>query len=115
MRGIRGNDVRRCPDPLALRDSAWADITVRHDPAQQEICGDTLSLSPFAIFAPINQAPTLSLPASLVAEATSAAGASVTYSRDSARSRGRFDHAVVCAAERRHISAGRHLRHLLGH
>ena len=62
-----------------FENAAWTNITVRHDAAHQEICGDTLSLSPFAIYAPLNQPPSLSLPASLVVQATSAAGASVTY------------------------------------
>jgi len=63
-----------------FENAAWVNITGRHDPARQEICGDTLSLSPFAIFAPANQSPSLTLPPGLIAEATSPSGASVTYS-----------------------------------
>ena len=62
-----------------FESNGWVNITVRHDPAQQEICGDTFSLSPFALFAPLNQPPSLTMPASLVVEATSSAGARVTY------------------------------------
>jgi hypothetical protein len=62
-----------------FESGAWVNITVRHDPAQQEICGDTFSLSPFALFAPINQPPSLTMPPGLVVEATGSAGARVTF------------------------------------
>ena len=74
-----GTTFGGAPTLWHFENAAWDNITIRHDPARQEICGDTLSLSPFALFAPINQPPSLSLPASLVVEATGAAGASVTY------------------------------------
>jgi uncharacterized repeat protein (TIGR03803 family) len=53
----------------------WDDITIRPVLANQPICGWVNSLSPFVI----NAAPELVLPSGLTAEATSAAGAPVSY------------------------------------
>ena len=40
-----------------FENAAWANITIRHDPAQQEICGDTLSLSPLCDLPRVAAAP----------------------------------------------------------
>jgi uncharacterized repeat protein (TIGR01451 family) len=74
-----GTTFGRAPSLWHYDNTAWVNITIEHDAARQEVCGDTLSLSPFALFEPLNQPLSLSLPPSLVAEATSAAGASVDY------------------------------------
>ena len=75
-----GTTFDTAPSLWHFETGAWADITARHDRAQQAICGDTRSLSPFALFAPLNQPPSVVVPAALAAEATSAAGAAVMFS-----------------------------------
>jgi hypothetical protein len=60
----------------------WVDITTSLNLATDVICGVTTSLSPFALFEPsetVASALTLTLPADVTAEATSAAGASVSF------------------------------------
>ena len=75
-----GTTFDSIPSLWHFENGGWVDITVRHDRASQEICGGARSLSPFALFAPINQAPSVVVPAELVAEATGAAGAAVMFS-----------------------------------
>ena len=60
---------------------AWANITTSVDTVNQVVCGTTDSFSPFALFEPeaVNQPPTLALPADVSVDATSAAGAVVTF------------------------------------
>ena len=74
-----GTSFPAAPLLFHYETDVWVNITALLDAANQVVCGNTLSLSPFALFAPANQPPSLTLPPSLVAEATSAAGASVDY------------------------------------
>jgi N-acetylneuraminic acid mutarotase len=61
-------------------DPAWIDVTTSLDTVANVICGNTTSFSPFAIFEPIESSGhLLSLPANIMAEATSAAGAIVDF------------------------------------
>jgi hypothetical protein len=56
------------------------------DPVNNQVCANTCSLSPFALMIPAGaeQLPTLQLPAAITVEATSAAGAAVTYAASAA-------------------------------
>ena len=52
-----GTTFGGAPTLWHFENAGWVNITVRHDPAQQETCGSALSLSPFALFAPVDQLP----------------------------------------------------------
>ena len=65
-------------DRLLHHDAGgWQDVTTSWTPTQ--ICGSVSSLSPFAIGRLVNRAPSLALPADIVSEAASAAGALVSF------------------------------------
>lgn len=56
---------------------SWSDITSFRDPVESRICGNTTSLSPFALFEPMNLAPIAMAGAPIQVEALGPAGASV--------------------------------------
>jgi N-acetylneuraminic acid mutarotase len=65
--------------------ATWTDITTSLDTVANVICGATTSFSPFAVLQPPPAlAPVLTLPGDITAEATSAAGAAVTFTATAA-------------------------------
>lgn len=70
------------PDDARLfiyENGAWHDITTTNDTANRIICGQATILSRFAVFRADRTPPVLMVPSDLTAEATSSAGAAVTY------------------------------------
>ncbi len=55
----------------------WADITSFRDPEANRICGNTTSLSPLALFEPVNRAPVVTAGRGVTAEAQGPQGALV--------------------------------------
>jgi hypothetical protein len=70
-------------DPRLFHEEGgvWADRTTSFDPVAQTVCGETTSLSPFALFEPAGDAvaPVIAPHEDLTANATSRAGAIVDF------------------------------------
>ncbi|MEW6683481.1 MAG: SBBP repeat-containing protein [Nitrospirota bacterium] len=74
-------------DPTALRllhyeADAWTDVTTTNDTTTNMICGEVSSLSPFIVAEPVADTtpPVLTVPGTITTNATSPAGAVVSYS-----------------------------------